>query len=212
MSDFPVCPECGSDQLQRVRFTWWGGLLGPLLFKQVHCPACGTKYLIRAQRSAARRMVGWSVAGVIALLIAGVVGGIVYLGTVAPDTKVLPGPQVPKRFVDRIRGLGVLEPNEQIDFFYSDALLNIEEGFYLVTDRKVVVYSDTYDEPAILVPYDEIVGIDAEYNDGWAEDSLITIERADGSVVTFPASNEADGDERIVEILQARTARTQPAI
>ena len=79
-----------------------------------------------------------------------------YVGTVGPDTKVLSGRQVPARFLAQIRELDLLEPNEQIQYFYSDALVNIEDGFYLLTDRKVVVYSRTYEEPAVLVPFCEI--------------------------------------------------------
>ncbi len=44
MSDFQPCPECESDSAERVKFTWWGGLLGPKLFTHVKCGECGTTY------------------------------------------------------------------------------------------------------------------------------------------------------------------------
>lgn len=38
------CPKCGAVGAQKVRFTWWGGLLGPRLFHHVRCPSCRAAY------------------------------------------------------------------------------------------------------------------------------------------------------------------------
>jgi hypothetical protein len=42
-----ACPECGSADARRVRWTSWGGFLGPLLFGLVRCLGCGTRYVSR---------------------------------------------------------------------------------------------------------------------------------------------------------------------
>ena len=125
-----------------------------------------------------------------------------YVGAVGPDTKVMSGRQVPARFLAQIRKLEVLEPDEQIRYFYSDALVNIEEGFYLLTDRKVVVYSRTYEEPAVLVPFHEIEEIDAAFSDTWLDDSWITLTLTDGTLVSFPASSEGGGDHKMYDTLK----------
>lgn len=44
MSSQLPCPQCGSADTQRVKFTWWGGVLGPRLFNHVKCNRCGRKY------------------------------------------------------------------------------------------------------------------------------------------------------------------------
>ena len=33
----PPCPHCQATQPEAVKFTWWGGLLGPRLFHHVRC-------------------------------------------------------------------------------------------------------------------------------------------------------------------------------
>jgi hypothetical protein len=46
MSDWsPVpCPKCQNPQVSKVGFTWWGGVLGPKLFKHTRCPNCATTF------------------------------------------------------------------------------------------------------------------------------------------------------------------------
>jgi len=38
------CPQCGSTDIKKVGFTWWGGALGPSILKHVKCNACGKSY------------------------------------------------------------------------------------------------------------------------------------------------------------------------
>jgi phage FluMu protein Com len=38
------CPECGSRDATKVRYTLWGGAVGPLLISTVRCNECGTQY------------------------------------------------------------------------------------------------------------------------------------------------------------------------
>ena len=46
------CPKCGSPDSQRVRFTWWAGLLGPWLLRYLRCERCGCKFSARFGKSA----------------------------------------------------------------------------------------------------------------------------------------------------------------
>ncbi len=149
---------------------------------------------------------GAFVVGAVVLL-----GLLVYIGTVGPDIKVLPGPQVPKRFVEKIDKLAVLEPDEQIRFFYSDALVDIEEGFYLLTDRKVVVYSNRFVEPAILVPFEEIESVEIAYDDSFWTDSQITLYLSDATYVYFPVSSEVGGDKLFHKALTESIEAAEPA-
>jgi hypothetical protein len=91
--------------------------------------------------------------------------------------------------------------------------MDIEEGFYLLTDRKVVVYSRRFEEPAILVPFDEIVEVEGDWSDDWLTDSQITLLLKDDTYVTFPASMEGGGDKRMYEALlkNVEAARTDDA-
>jgi hypothetical protein len=38
------CPHCSHADAARIRFTAWGGLIGPRLLSLVKCAACGLQY------------------------------------------------------------------------------------------------------------------------------------------------------------------------
>lgn len=44
MTPYAPCPQCNIANANPVRFTWWGGMLGPKLFTHVKCQQCGTAY------------------------------------------------------------------------------------------------------------------------------------------------------------------------
>jgi hypothetical protein len=41
---FAPCPKCNGSAATQLKFTWWGGALGPKLLTHVKCNACGNKY------------------------------------------------------------------------------------------------------------------------------------------------------------------------
>lgn len=41
---FARCAKCGGSNAEAVKFTWWGGVLGPKLLSHVKCQNCGNKY------------------------------------------------------------------------------------------------------------------------------------------------------------------------
>lgn len=43
MSDYVPCPKCGGSA-EKLRFTWWGGVLGPKILTHVKCASCNHKY------------------------------------------------------------------------------------------------------------------------------------------------------------------------
>lgn len=142
--------------------------------------------------------------GVMAVMFAGLIAFLVWFDYAAPDTAIIHGPQVPQRFMTTIRETGVLEADEEVLFFYSDAFMDITRGFYLLTDRKVVLYSTDWAEPAILLAFDEIAELDVEYNKSFFEDSMIYLELTDGSFVSLPASSDYDRDELFFEALEQK--------
>ena len=43
-TQYAPCPQCGSTNAAKVKYTWWGGALGPAMFTHVKCNNCGTQY------------------------------------------------------------------------------------------------------------------------------------------------------------------------
>ena len=44
MNQFAPCPKCQNAAAEPVKFTLWGGVLGPKLTSHVKCQSCGAKY------------------------------------------------------------------------------------------------------------------------------------------------------------------------
>jgi transposase-like protein len=44
MAAYVNCPECGSDNVEKVGFTWWGGVIGPAMLTHVRCMDCRTAF------------------------------------------------------------------------------------------------------------------------------------------------------------------------
>ena len=44
MTNYAPCPKCRAVGADRMKFTWWGGLLGPKILTHVKCPQCGFGY------------------------------------------------------------------------------------------------------------------------------------------------------------------------
>ena len=144
----------------------------------------------------------WILGGSVTFVVVVLLSLVMYVGIVGPGTEVAPGAQVPERFLSTIRALDLLEPGEQVKFFYSDALVNIEDGFYLFTERKVVVYKSEYEQPALILPFAEIKDMDIEFSGSTWEDSQVYLKLADDGVVSFPVSSEGGGDKRFYEALK----------
>ena len=44
MGEYVACPRCQRPDPEKVKFTWWGGLLGPKMLSHVKCRTCGLAY------------------------------------------------------------------------------------------------------------------------------------------------------------------------
>ena len=45
-----ACPHCGSTEMKPIRFTWWGGFIGPWLLRYSRCRSCRRKFALRTGR------------------------------------------------------------------------------------------------------------------------------------------------------------------
>ncbi len=41
---FAPCPSCGCTHAENIKWTIWGGLIGPKMLHHVRCHRCGTAY------------------------------------------------------------------------------------------------------------------------------------------------------------------------
>ena len=70
MPDYAPCPNCGSNEIERVGFSWWGGVIGPKLLNHVKCRSCNSKYNGKTGESNTKGIIIYSViACIIAFII-----------------------------------------------------------------------------------------------------------------------------------------------
>ena len=75
--EWAECPSCGACDATRVRWTWWGGLVGPMIINTVRCNDCGTKYNgVHGDSNTTRIVIYTVVAGLISLVIIGVAAAV----------------------------------------------------------------------------------------------------------------------------------------
>lgn len=144
---------------------------------------------------------------VVALVVVAVCGGLIWLGARAPETHAVSGSQMRRDHMSTINSLGLLDPGEQIRWFYSDATVDITDGMYFLTDRKVVIYASELQPPSIIVPLERIVQVRSNPGQSWMNDSTIWLELDDGSEVQFPVAIEQGGDKKFVDALKAGAER-----
>lgn len=119
----------------------------------------------------------------------------------SPETEVVPGKQLNKRYVSFLQEEELISSVEEIQYWYSDAFGDFKDGFYLYTNEKVIAYCQDWEEPAILVPFHEIYDIEFVRDESFIEDSRITLHLYDDSTVYFPVSSENDGDQKFYDRL-----------
>ena len=147
------------------------------------------------------------VLGIVALMV---------VGFFSPEVEVIPGKQVKKEYANFVREQGFIAPSEEIQYWYSDGFGDFRNGFYLFTDEKVVIYNQDWEEPAIIIPYNQIAEIEFEQNPSFFEDSQITLVLADNSSVFFPVSSDNGGDEkyytRLAEIWRSYAGKVEQVV
>lgn len=55
------CPKCGSPFTEPVKFTWWGGLLGPKLLHHTKCSECKYRFNSKTRQSNTTGIIIYSV-------------------------------------------------------------------------------------------------------------------------------------------------------
>ncbi len=80
MIAYAPCPQCRATSAEKLKFTWWGGVLGPKLLTHVKCQACGKKYNGKSGKDNTTNIVIYSVVvGVICLALVVVIFAVAIL-------------------------------------------------------------------------------------------------------------------------------------
>jgi hypothetical protein len=69
MSQYVPCPKCATPDPEQVRFTWWGGALGPKLLSHVKCTRCGNAYNGESGKSNAQGILIYSIVTAVIVMV-----------------------------------------------------------------------------------------------------------------------------------------------
>ena len=116
---------------------------------------------------------------------------------ITPSDKVISGEDIHQYNLRKMHRNGVIEPSDDIKYFYSSAIL-----FYLsdgngFTEDYVFSYwkDDSGNFNLEKASYDEVKEIEVEWSDVFLDDTVITIYRKDGSDFVLYVSNTDGGDK-----------------
>ena len=131
------------------------------------------------------------------------IGTCAYYAATSPPAEALVGAKVPKKFVEQMKELGVLRDDEVLECFFSDALLSIENGVYVLTDKRLVLYSNTWAESEISIALEDIADVKANFSKSWIDDTVIFVDTKDGRTLSFPVATFEAGDKMYFNRLKA---------
>jgi len=59
MADSVNCPQCGSARVEKVKYTMWGGMIGPRLLNHVKCQDCKATFNGKTGKSNTRAIAAY---------------------------------------------------------------------------------------------------------------------------------------------------------
>ena len=103
---------------------------------------------------------------------------------------------------------GLLDPDEQVQYFYTLGVFNIKDDGQFITDRHVACYTRNNGELSVgRVSYEKISSIAANWSSNALEDSIVRVTSDDGLELELWLSSENGGDRRFVDELRLRWDR-----
>ncbi len=152
--------------------------------------------------------VGWNGWSYLTLVVGGSLAGLAVIAAFAPPTRALRDSEIPSSYQTALLEAGVLEPDEQIQFFYSAGFFSILEDGNLLTQKRVISYETAGGELLVASsPYSEIRELDVAYSDSFLEDTIITISTSSGDEFILFVSTEDGRDKEFVSVLESRLPR-----
>ena len=124
-----------------------------------------------------------------------------------PDTAVTAGEDLPDFVTNLLLENQILEPGEEILYFYSLAITDYLGDGNVLTDRRVISYSRSEDGMLFSAArFAEVERIESDYAQGALEDTALTVETEDGAIHLL-LSTENGGDRVFVAELERRVAQ-----
>jgi hypothetical protein len=125
---------------------------------------------------------------------------------IIPSESVVRGSWLLDHNIQVMQRNGIIKTNDRIDYFYSDAFLFVSDDGNGFTQRHVFSYwkDDDGKLQSAQADYTDIKDIKVDWQNGYAENSTVTIVRNDGSEFILYVSNSDRKDRVFVSELRRR--------
>jgi len=150
--------------------------------------------------------------GVPSVLIVVVLIGFALMSTtgVVPSTRVQAENEIKTNDISTLRSHGIINANDNVDYFYSQGLSSIlESGNILTQDRVILYFTDEKEGLQIYeIPVNEITNVEMESQGDTFNDSVYKVNTKDPERwIKLFLSVEQKGDQKFVKALQDRLVR-----
>jgi hypothetical protein len=143
----------------------------------------------------------WVPIGLVGVLVA----GLVLVGLTGPSPNVITGEELTQSDLALLRAEGIVEPNERILLFYSAGLFSIREDGNLITDKRVISYTEIENKLWLQsAQFDELKDVSIEESGGFLSDTVLLVTLVDGTSFRLFVSQEKDGDKHFLNELKKR--------
>ena len=129
---------------------------------------------------------------------------LICIGANSPETYIYTGNEIPSKYRRQLNELSLIESDESIIYMYSDALFDIKEGVYILTNKHLIIYLEEWEDPRTIIEFEEIDFLDIEYDNSFFNDSFISVETDYGMTIEFPVSSERGRDRDFFKYLQKK--------
>ena len=124
---------------------------------------------------------------------------------IIPNTAVVSGDRLWQSDLKRMQRAGVIEPGDEIRYFYSDGFLSVMEDGNGITQRHVFSYwrEENGSITSEAADFSDIDDIDVTPGK-FSENTIVNVKRKDGSDFLLFLSSEDSGDDRFIKELRQR--------
>ena len=143
-------------------------------------------------------------AGILGLVL--VVGALMEVIGILPSSEVQKGSEVSSFHLNALHKNKIIEPDEGIEYFYSNGLLSIIDEGSLLTDRRVITYfTDENNELKIYELYlNDIASVELLEKGTFMHPSTYKVINHEGNWLPIVVSAERRGDRKFVRALQSK--------
>ncbi len=128
-----------------------------------------------------------------------------------PSGQVVPGSKLWANDIRFLREHDLLEPDEEVVYFYSTGLFSIADDGNILTNKRVISYWTDYESGEDLrafAHFNEIADIKVQWgSSSFLEDTELTITRTDSLALVLLLSPEGGKDKVFVRALRERVQR-----